>query len=575
MRSTSTLYIYITNTKKGAIPEMVVTLPFIEMKVPILALFKLLGVGTRDSAMQYVGSMGTEETRLLCGIFDNDSTCDMAHDDLLEWLGKEGTREPTRERRLRYLDHIVTNEVLPHMGLSSSADVHRAKASYLGFMIRKLIGTYIGKLQCDDRDHYANKRIDTAGTLMSLLFRQVYRALLKTLGSQLHKLMDNNKLSYTNIGEMVNHKKITGAFKYAFSTGNWGCQRGNSTQTGVAQMMSRMTAVAALSNLRRINTPINREGKSPKPRQLHYTSWGIVCPVETPEGGSCGLVKNLAMMAHVRVGTYSGAVKDQIAQIVDIPIVPLLQVTAEIRATGVPVLINGTIHVYTATIDDATLLLARLRQLRRVSLLPFDASLSFVDGSICIDTDPGCLLRPLIVASKLFAIPGLIANAPSYAHLWEHMLNNGAIEYVDKQEEIDLRVGISFAENADCSTYTHFELHPSLINGMCAALIPFPDHNQAPRNTYQSAMGKQAVGIFALNYPIRMDAVSHVLCSPQKPLVTTRMDEILHTSEAPTGVNVIVVIMCYTGTYPLQHCLPATSLTRPCSTLFRARGGGL
>ena len=249
MRSTSTLNIYITSTKKGAIPEMVVSLPFIEMHVPILALFRFLNVHTRDEVLELiVGDLDAEESRLLCGILDNDTTCDMSYDELFEWMGKEGTKEPTRERRVRYLEHIITNELLPHMGLSMQADVLRAKACYLGFMVRKLIATYTGQLQCDDRDHYANKRIDTAGMLMSLLFRQVYRTLLKSLTSNMHRLMDQQKLAYANIGELINHKKITGAFKYAFSTGNWGMQRGSSTQTGVAQMMSRMTTVSGWSN---------------------------------------------------------------------------------------------------------------------------------------------------------------------------------------------------------------------------------------------------------------------------------------------------------------------------------------
>ena len=546
MRSTSTLYLYITSTKKGSIPDMVASLPFIEMHVPILGIFKLLGIESRDEALQLIiGDLDAEESRLLCGILDNDTTCDMSYDDILEWMGREGTKEPTKERRVRYLDHIITNELLPHMGLSMEPHVLRAKACYLGFMVRKLIGTYTNQLQCDDRDHYANKRIDTAGMLMSLLFRQVYRTLLKSLTTQMHRLMETGKLSYTNIGELINHKKITGQFKYAFSTGNWGVQRGNSAQTGVAQMMSRMTTVAALSNLRRINTPINREGKAPKPRQLHYTSWGIVCPVETPEGTSCGLIKNLAMMAHVRIGTYSVSVKDALKRINAVPLIPLLECDNQTRANGIPILINGTLYMYTKTMDDAPVLLDKLREMRRKHLLPFDASLSFIDNSICIDTDPGCLLRPLIVANKLAEFSQILREAPSYEHIWEHMLSNGAIEYVDKQEEMDLRVGIW--PEASGANYTHFELHPSLINGLCAALIPYPDHNQSPRNTYQSAMGKQAVGIPGLNFPMRMDAVGHILISPQKPLVTTRIDEILHTGEAPTGINAIVCIMCWTG----------------------------
>jgi DNA-directed RNA polymerase II subunit RPB2 len=546
MRSTSTLYLYITATKRGAIPEMVASLPFIEMNVPILAIFKLLGVKTRDEALSLIVGHPDEEdeaTRLLCGILDNDSTADMRYEDILEWMGREGTKEPTRERRLRYIEHIITNELLPHMGLTMAPEAMRAKACYLGFMVRKLVGTYTGQLQCDDRDHYANKRIDTAGVLMSLLFRQVYRTLLKSFTAQAQRLLEAGKLAYANLGELVNYKKITSHFKYAFSTGNWGVQRNNTTQTGVAQMMSRMTTVAAMSNLRRINTPINREGKAPKPRQLHYTSWGIVCPVETPEGTSCGLIKNLAMMAHVRIGTLSVAIKEAL-QRVDVPLIPLLECDHEARARGVPILVNGAIHVYTRTAACAPRVLEALRQMRRTHLIPFDTSISFADRTITIDTDPGCLLRPLIVYKELHRISEEIARAPSYEHLWEYLIARGIVEYVDKQEEMDLRVAMW---PTDVGDYTHCELHPSLINGMCAALIPFPDHNQAPRNTYQSAMGKQAVGVPGLNFPMRMDAVMHVLIAPQRPLVTTRMDRIMHTGEAPTGVNAIVCIMCWTG----------------------------
>jgi len=45
-------------------------------------------------------------------------------------------------------------------------------------------------------------------------------------------------------------------------------------------------------------------------------------------------------------------------------------------------------------------------------------------------------------------------------------------------------------EKAIKYSYTHCEIHPSMILGVCASIIPFPDHNQSPRNTYQSAMGK-------------------------------------------------------------------------------------
>jgi DNA-directed RNA polymerase II subunit RPB2 len=103
------------------------------------------------------------------------------------------------------------------------------------------------------------------------------------------------------------------------------------------------------------------------------------------------------------------------------------------------------------------------------------------------------------------------------------------------------------ADIGDGKPYTHIEIDPSLILGVLAGSIPFSDHNQAPRNTYQSAMGKQAIGLYSTRYQDRYDTMAHTQNYSQRPLVYTQTGRLTKIDNMPCGINVIAAIGVYTG----------------------------
>ena len=155
-------------------------------------------------------------------------------------------------------------------------------------MVHKLLSASLGRIKEDDRDHLMNKRMDLAGPLIASLFKQSFFQLTKNVRAELQKKM--NAMASLDINATVDAGVITRGLRYALATGNWGLQaKGKPSKTGVSQQLNRLTFAASLSHLRRLAAPVDSSIKDPRPRQLHSTQWGFMCPAETPEGAQVQL----------------------------------------------------------------------------------------------------------------------------------------------------------------------------------------------------------------------------------------------------------------------------------------------
>ena len=515
--------------------------------------------------------------------------------------------------------HVLTllyNNLLPHQNNNIG------KGMFLGYMTFNLLKVQLKYEDVSNRDTFEYKQIETSGYLLSTLFREYYikfknKILNAVIGElklggtvKIDKAELKNKYSSSDLLKKVfksrlNENIITDGFQRGFK-GNWGVRDTQKTldqsnlneiinrdkysfnKEGLVQDLLRVSYLQTISHLRRIQTPIDSNMKIVGPRKLNATQWGYVCPVDTPDGGNSGLIKNLAIgclisVENTKANTMLTNKFKSTPGFISFTANNYIKPTSYINNTKI--FIDGClIGIYIN--NDILDILHLLRLIKRNNLKIDDVdslneisiSFNYEYKELYILTDFGRCIRPVYVVNN----NKIIRDNEKYnndEYIWLNLINGdlsesenktlsekiktlntaenvdvikrleetqACMEFIDPQESLYTLICLD-ADKITEKKYKYLEINGKLIFGALPSIIPFMNHNPKTRNLFCMAQAKQSVGIFATNFNKRMDTMGHILHYPQTPLVVTKFSTDIKYNDMPGGANVVVAIATYTG----------------------------
>jgi len=481
----------------------------------------------------------------------------------------------TKGKSIPHTLEILTDYFLPHVGEMN----FKEKAYFLGYMVLEMLKVKLKQNKPTDRDSFRFKRVELPGYLISELFNEYYTLQLRDIYTKIDKeyyyrqtIYQNDFVSLVqnNYNEFFANRMVEKGIRDGFK-GNWG-SNANTKRLGVVQGLNRLSHNSMLSHLRKLNLPLDASAKVVGPRLLHGSQWGIIDPLDTPDGGNVGLHKHLSIGAKITSG-YSA--EEMIRLIKTLNVISLNEEPSEVIFKSCKVFVNGR---WIGIVKDPQGLSKTLKFYRRLTMIPVYTSLlwDIQKSEFHICTDSGRLCRPIYYIENdkpsyhteeeffkekynwLELITGKgkknkdynhknnqIYYTPSDLFISKSDLKQCIIEYIDTAESESCFIAMEFDDLN--KQHTHLEIHPSLILGVMGNQIIFPENNPLPRDLFACGQMRQAVSLYHSNFQNRIDKLGVVLNYGQIPLVKSRYLKHINNEEHPYGENVIVAIMCYNG----------------------------
>ena len=578
--------------------------------IPVVLLMRSLGIDNDQEIFQAIAGP-TETFKFIVAnlneVKDNEEYNVENQEEAMQWLEKKFAAGQQKEYREQRIQNLLDKELLPHLG--NTEENRKKKAIFLGRIVRQVLEMAINNKEPNDKDHYANKRVRLAGDLIEDLFRVSLQQLARDLKYQLER--HHNRKRDLKITSCLRPDVLTSKVMHALATGNWVGGR-----SGVSQLLDRTSFLAALSHMRRVTSPLVRSQPHFEARDLHPTQWGRLCPNETPEGQNCGLVKNAAQMVDISEAVSEEEVKALLAE-ADVDPNPVgwaegarvhvngdifglhmnphklvehfkrrrrsgrirSEVSIRHDAVNRDIFINtdkGRILRPLLVLDGGSMVLSKeyLDGLK-------DRTISFKDlvneGVVeWVDAEEE---EDLLVAPRPFDLPqtspkhGRPINPAKVEWLnmgeegiskaklsAEVIMPNGEIVHEKfsiplnyYQEDLD-KLRRKEKKTGDVLIFTHVEIDPQLILGVCASLVPYPEHNSTPRVTGGTAMVKQSLGLPSANGRLRPDTRQHILHYTQNSMTGTRAMDATNFIRRPAGQNFVVAILSHHG-YNMQDAV--------------------